>query len=147
MYFTSILWENLFKSGFLLMNYARKVLSYQKNFPLISFIIFEKWSKLAATFHVLSYTVTLLYRLRVTSDEQFLNQLESRSDFAIEPHIQFIHTIRKLQFLSKNSIWWNICKNEAEKAFSAWPWDTEIRYILRLLGNFYVQILQIEILF
>ena len=65
------------------MNYARKVLSYQKNFPVISFIIFEKWSKLAATFHVLSYTVTLLYRLRVTSDEQFLNQLESRSDFAI----------------------------------------------------------------
>ena len=66
------------------MNYARKVLSYQKYFPVISSIIFEKRSKLAATFHVLSYTVTLLYRLRVTSDEQFLNQLESRSDFAIQ---------------------------------------------------------------
>ena len=66
------------------MNYARKVLSYQKYFPVISSIIFEKRSKLAATFHVLSYTVTLLYRLRVTSDEQFLNQLESRSDFAID---------------------------------------------------------------
>ena len=66
------------------MNYARKVLSYQKCFPVISSIIFEKRSKLAATFHVLSYTVTLLYRLRVTSDEQFLNQLESRSDFAID---------------------------------------------------------------
>ena len=66
------------------MNYARKVLSYQKYFPVISSIIFEKRSKLAATFHVLSYTVTLLYRLRVTSDEQFLNQLESRSDFAMK---------------------------------------------------------------
>ena len=66
------------------MNYARKVLSYQKCFPVISSIIFEKRSKLAATFHVLSYTVTLLYRLRVTSDEQFLNQLESRSDFAMK---------------------------------------------------------------
>ena len=69
------------------MNYARKVLSYQKYFPVISSIIFEKRSKLAATFHVLSYTVTLLYRLRVTSDEQFLNQLESRSDFAIKGHV------------------------------------------------------------
>ena len=46
-------------------------------------IIFKKWPKLATTFHVLSYTVTLRYRLRVTSDEQLLNHLESRSDFAI----------------------------------------------------------------
>ena len=100
MYFTSILWENLFKSGFLIMNYARKVLSYQKCFPVISSIIFEKRSKLAATFHVLSYTVTLLYRLRVTSDEQFLNQLESRSDFAIG----FTYCRLKLSFGAKSQI-------------------------------------------
>ena len=120
MYFTSILWENLFKSGFLIMNYARKVLSYQKCFPVISSIIFEKRSKLAATFHVLSYTVTLLYRLRVTSDEQFLNQLESKSDFAMAFEERALRTKPRLQhpslwFINFDSKLW-VCITEIVSA-------------------------------
>ena len=54
--------------------------------------MFEKWSKLATTFHVVSYTVTLLHRRRVTSDEQFPNHLESRSDFAIANSVDHLAT-------------------------------------------------------